>query len=264
MDDAHANQMDAVWRALADPTRRDLLDQLRGGPRPTGELVECIPGMTRFGVMKHLGVLEEAGLITTSKKGRQKFNHLNAVPLKQIYERWVSKYEDQWAGHLIALKDALEHEEHEMSAKITNEAARVAHVQTEITINAPKDRVFDAWFDRPHEWFYEKEEDIQAKPTRCDRERGGHFYIELPDGGFNVIGEITMIKPYKSIRMRGDCTIPSAMVINMTITFEEEGGKTTIKVDHRMAGEFDDDLPAGFEEGWQDGLQKLKALMENG
>ncbi len=86
--------------------------------------------------------------------------------------------------------------------------------------------------------------------------------MELPDGGFNSLAEITMIKPNKSIRMRGDCTIPSAMVINMTITFEEEAGVTTVKVDHRMSGEFDDDLPAGFEEGWLDGLQKLKALVE--
>jgi len=71
-----------------------------------------------------------------------------------------------------------------------------------------------------------------------------------------------MIKPNKAIRMRGDCTIPSAMVCNMTITFEETSGVTTVTVDHRMSGEFDDDLPAGFEEGWQDGLQKLKTLCE--
>lgn len=103
-----ADQMDRVFKALADPTRRALLDTLRTGPKTTGELVASVGGMTRYGVMKHLGVLEESGLVTTRKEGRKKWNHLNAVPLRMIYERWVSKYEDQWAGSLIRLKQHAE------------------------------------------------------------------------------------------------------------------------------------------------------------
>lgn len=103
-----ADQMDRVFKALADPTRRALLDALRTGPKTTGELVASVGGMTRYGVMKHLGVLEESGLVTTRKEGRKKWNHLNAVPLRMIYERWVSKYEDQWAGSLIRLKQHAE------------------------------------------------------------------------------------------------------------------------------------------------------------
>lgn len=103
--------MDLVWRALADPTRRRLLDELRAGPRTTGQLVGAFPEMTRFGVMKHLAVLVEAGLVVTRKDGRRKWNHLNAVPLRMIYERWVSKYEDQWAGALTSLKTIAESDE---------------------------------------------------------------------------------------------------------------------------------------------------------
>ena len=263
MDDAQSNPLDQVWRALADPTRRDLLDLLRTGPKTTGQLVEAVPALSRFGVMKHLGVLEEAGLLTVSRQGRQRYNHLNAVPLRQVYKRWVSKYEDTWAGSLLSLKRLAERKEQTMSAKISDKPARIAHVQIQIDINAKKETVFAAWFEDTHKWFFETEADIQNRPTRCDRELGGHFYIELPDGGFNALAQITMIKPNKSIRMRGDCTIPSAMVCNMTITFEEANGITTVKVDHRMSGEFDDDLPAGFEEGWADGLQKLKQLVES-
>lgn len=263
MDDAQSNPLDQVWRALADATRRDLLDLLRTGPKTTGQLVEAVPALSRFGVMKHLKVLEEAGLLTVSRQGRQRYNHLNAVPLRQVYERWVSKYEDTWAGSLLSLKKLAEHKEQAMSAKISDQPARIAHVQTQIDIKARKETVFEAWFEDTHKWFFETEADIENKPTRCDRELGGHFYMQLPEGGFNSLAQITMIKPNKSIRMRGDCTIPSAMVCNMTITFEEEGGITTVKVDHRMSGEFDDDLPAGFEEGWLDGLQKLKALVES-
>ena len=263
MDDAQSNPLDQVWRALADPTRRDLLDQLRAGPKTTGQLVEAVPELSRFGVMKHLGVLEDAGLLTVSRRGRQRFNHLNSVPLRQIYERWVSKYEDTWAGSLISLKQVAEQRKQPMSAKISDQPARIAIVKTQIDIKASKATVFDAWFEDTHRWFFEKEGDQQASPTRCERELGGHFYMELPDGGFNVLAQITMVKPNKSIRMRGDCTMPSAMIINMTITFEEDNGVTTVKVDHRMSGEFEDDLPDGFEEGWQDGLQKLKKLIES-
>ena len=92
---------------------------------------------------------------------------------------------------------------------------------------------------------------------------GGRFYIELPDGGFNVIGELTMIKPNHKIRMRGDCTMEKAVLMNMTISFEDASEGTRVSIDHRMSGEIPDDFPEGFEEGWLDGLQKLKKLVES-
>lgn len=109
--------LDSVWKALADPTRRGILDLLRDGAKTTGELVDAFPEMTRFGVMKHLGVLEEARLVISAKQGRVKWNHLNPVPLRQIYERWVSKYEDQWASTLTRLKRLAETDEHKRSKR---------------------------------------------------------------------------------------------------------------------------------------------------
>jgi len=102
------DQMDHVWRALGDPTRRSILDRLREGPRTTGELVSAFPEMTRFGVMKHIRVLEEAHLVVHRTEGRTRWNYLNAVPLRLIYERWVSKYENQWANALSNLKEIAE------------------------------------------------------------------------------------------------------------------------------------------------------------
>lgn len=110
MDDSSNTRFDEVWKALADPTRRGILDELRNGRKTTTQLVACFPEMTRFGVMKHLRVLESANLVVTRKEGRERWNSLNAVPLKMIYERWVSKYEDQWAGSLIRLKEQVEHQ----------------------------------------------------------------------------------------------------------------------------------------------------------
>lgn len=102
--------MDEVFKALADSTRRGLLDRLfeRDG-QTLGELEEGLP-MTRFGVMKHLKVLEEAGLLTTRKRGREKLHFLNPVPIRLVYERWVSKYAEPWASALSELKTEIEEE----------------------------------------------------------------------------------------------------------------------------------------------------------
>jgi DNA-binding transcriptional ArsR family regulator len=100
--------MDAVFKALADPTRRLLLDELfeRDGQTLT-ELESRLP-MSRFGVMKHLKVLEEAQLVTTRKQGREKLHFLNPVPIQLVHERWVSKYAEPWAATLTGLKRDLE------------------------------------------------------------------------------------------------------------------------------------------------------------
>jgi len=100
--------MDDVFRALADPTRRSLLDALfKADGQPLGALEARLP-MTRFGVMKHLRVLEDAGLIVTRRKGREKLHFLNAVPIRLIHDRWVSKYAERWVATLSDLKQRLE------------------------------------------------------------------------------------------------------------------------------------------------------------
>jgi len=103
--------VDEVFKALADPTRRSLLDQLfeRDG-QSLSELEGRLP-MTRFGVMKHLRVLEEANLVTTQRRGREKLHHLNPVPIRLIHDRWVSKFAEPWAATLTGLKADLEKEE---------------------------------------------------------------------------------------------------------------------------------------------------------
>jgi uncharacterized protein YndB with AHSA1/START domain len=100
--------MDAVFRALADPTRRSLLDELfKSDGQTLSALEERLP-MTRFGVMKHLKVLEEAGLVTTKRRGREKHHFLNPVPIRLVHDRWVSKYAEPWAAALSGLKTRLE------------------------------------------------------------------------------------------------------------------------------------------------------------
>jgi uncharacterized protein YndB with AHSA1/START domain len=100
--------MDPVFKALADPTRRSLLDELfREDGQTLSALEERFP-MTRFGVMKHLRLLEEAGLVVTRRRGREKLHFLNPVPIRLIHDRWVSKYAEPWAAALSDLKSNLE------------------------------------------------------------------------------------------------------------------------------------------------------------
>src|ERR1700682_6209091 len=100
--------MDAVFKALADPTRRSLLDELfRDDGQTLKALQERFP-MTRFGVMKHLRQLEEAGLVVTKRRGREKLHFLNPVPIRLVHDRWVSKYAEPWAASLSDLKNQLE------------------------------------------------------------------------------------------------------------------------------------------------------------
>lgn len=104
------DDMDPIWKALSDPTRRTILDLLRNGPRRTTEIVDKFPELSRFGVMKHLDVLRDAGLVNTRTEGRTRINSLNAAPIRQIVERWIGKYEAYWSNTLLRVKDSSEAE----------------------------------------------------------------------------------------------------------------------------------------------------------
>ena len=102
--------MDEVFKALADPTRRSLLDELFRADGQTLTALEARLPMTRFGVMKHLRVLEEAGLVASRRRGREKLHFLNPVPIRLVHDRWVSKYAEPWVAGLSELKHDLEAE----------------------------------------------------------------------------------------------------------------------------------------------------------
>ncbi|MGH3028390.1 MAG: ArsR/SmtB family transcription factor [Gaiellaceae bacterium] len=102
--------MDTVFKALADPTRRSLLDELYKEDGQTLTALERRLPMTRIAVMKHLRVLEAAGLVTTKRRGREKLHFLNPVPIRLVHDRWVSKYAEPWAATLTGLKTTLEAE----------------------------------------------------------------------------------------------------------------------------------------------------------
>lgn len=160
--------MDEVFRALADPTRRSLLDELfREDGQTLSALEERFP-MTRFGIMKHLRVLEEAGLVVTRRRGREKLHFLNPVPIRLVHDRWVSKYAEPWAATLSELKTELE---------------KTMEKVFEIYIRTTPERIWEAITDS----------DIRAKYNfgagiTSDWRAGSHFEMGHAAAGF-VLGE---------------------------------------------------------------------------
>jgi DNA-binding transcriptional ArsR family regulator len=145
-----------VWKALSDPGRRKILDYLKEHPHTTSELSDLFE-VSRFAVMKNLTLLERAGLVVVRRRGRERWNHLNAVPLQRIYERWLRPYEAQWASTLFQLKRHLE-KPGERIPPMSEQAAALSsvgflHIEQEITIEASPSRVFEALTNDISAWW---------------------------------------------------------------------------------------------------------------
>jgi DNA-binding transcriptional ArsR family regulator len=99
---------DAVWKALANPLRRAMLDHLARAPMTTGDLADQFAELSRFAIMQHLRVLTDADLVHIERRGRERYNYLNPVPIQILYDRWVGRYMQPWTEALVSLRDELE------------------------------------------------------------------------------------------------------------------------------------------------------------
>jgi uncharacterized protein YndB with AHSA1/START domain/DNA-binding transcriptional ArsR family regulator len=180
----------AAFRALADPSRRLLLDKLfeRDG-QTLGELTGHLPGMTRFGVMRHLDVLETAGLISTRKVGRKKRHYLNPVPIRRIHDRWISKYAAPVIGTMSAIKD------HAEAPPMAVPPDEIEHVYS-IFINAEPERVWRAITDGDEtvQYYY-------GTRVKSDWKVGSRISYDNDDGTVAADGEVIAIDPPTRLEM---------------------------------------------------------------
>ncbi|HTK15467.1 MAG TPA: SRPBCC domain-containing protein [Acidimicrobiia bacterium] len=238
--------MDEVFRALADPTRRSLLDELfREDGQTLGALEERF-AMTRFGVMKHLKQLEEAGLVVTKKRGREKLHFLNPVPIRLVHDRWVSKYAEPWAAGLSGLKQQLE---------------------------TPMEKVFEIYIKATPERLWEAitDPEIRAKynfgaAVHTDWKVGSRIEMAAPNAGFVLgEGEVLEVDP------------PRRLVHTMHAFFSEEAkaeGPTRVAWDIEPIGDScrvtitHDQMREGANDqiygGWPMILSGLKTWLETG
>jgi DNA-binding transcriptional ArsR family regulator len=204
-----------LWRALASPWRRRLLDLLREGPRTTGELAAAIPELSRFAVMQHVEVLTSAGVIIARKRGRERFNHLNPVPLRSWYERWVRPLADSAAADLLALRRTVE----EGSTMDTvSEQVRVVRIATELRFAASAERVFEALTTRTQEWFPHTYGGDRVRAVVVEPRVGGLHYEDWGDGAGHLYGQVTAYDPPHRYATRGRLMLGTVLDTEYEIT----------------------------------------------
>jgi uncharacterized protein YndB with AHSA1/START domain/DNA-binding transcriptional ArsR family regulator len=253
--------MDAVFRALADPTRRSLLDNLFKQDGQTLSALERRLPMTRFGVMKHLRVLEEAGLVTTRRRGREKLHFLNPVPIRLVHDRWVSKYAEPWAATLSGLKRRLEDKTME---KFPEAGVALAEGDTaavfEIFIKTTPERLWEAITDP----------EMRAKysfgvETKSDWTPGSSYKSSVPGVIDIAEGENLEVDPprrlVQSFNALWSDDVKAEGTSRVTWEIDAVGDSCRLTVTH-------DELREGAHGeiygGWSQILSGLKTLLETG
>jgi uncharacterized protein YndB with AHSA1/START domain/DNA-binding transcriptional ArsR family regulator len=248
MDETDRSTRDDVFKALADASRRTLLDLLfeRDG-QTLSELMVHLP-MTRFGCMKHLQVLEDAGLITARKVGREKLHHLNPVPIQLVYDRWVGKYARGWTRALTGLKYTLEE---------TGMTEQQAHVFA-IFIRTTPEKLWQAITDGDltRQYYY-------GARVESDWQPGSSYAYRAPDGSSLIDGEVVESDPPR--RLVTTFRAGWADGMNSTVTFEiaPEGEVCKLTLTH-VGLEPGSALAASVGDGWVRILSSLKTLLETG
>ena len=243
---SYAGRVEPVFRALADPTRRELLDELY---RQDGQALGALAGrfaMTRVAVAKHLRLLEDAGLVVTRRRGREKLHYLNPVPIRLVHDRWVSKYTEAWAAGLVDLKRDLE--------------ASMEKV-FEIYIRTSPERLWQAIIDPAARARYQFGARIES-----DWATGSAYLVTRPGApGPLIEGENLEIDPprrlVQSYHAVWDDNVAAAGTSRVTWEIEPVGDSCRLTVTHDQLREGADEHLYG---GWPMILSGLKTWLETG
>lgn len=253
-------ETESVWRALTSPHRRRLLDLLRDGPLTTGQLSKQVPELSRFAVMQHLGVLEEANLVIVKREGRQRFNYANPMPLRDIYDRFVSSFSSTAAETTQHLRRYAESKYQEQKAM--SESMRVVKIELEVDIAAPPEVVFDAFTKNLGEWWPFRQNPESQIVHDC--RAGGAMREEWPGGG-NVYGEITFYDPPQKCITASTGVWGEAYSACNTDAVEPIEGGSRYKKSLKLWGEVSEELETMFRQGTGSMLKDaLKAYCEEG
>ena len=255
--------VDKVFKALADPTRRGLLDELFKQDGQTLTALEERVDMTRFGVMKHLRVLEDAGLVVTRRQGREKLHYLNTVPIRLVHDRWVSKYAEPWAVTLSQLKTQLE--DNMQAVKTVSWAEGTAPVADgtavfEVFIKTTPERLWEAITDPEQRAKYSF-----GVQTHSDWTPGSEYKAGIPGVVDIASGQNVEVDPPRLLVQTFNALwsdqVKAQGQTRVTWEIEPVGSSCRLTVSH-------DQLPAGANAelygGWPMILSGLKTLLETG
>lgn len=246
---------DVVFKALANPLRRRILDELRSGPRTTGEISSIFPRLSRFAVMQHLDVLQESGLLLVRKEGRKRFNYLNAVPLERVHRRWVGRFAAEAAKKSLALEGYLEGER--------RMNVRTVKIENEIKLAAPITRVWEALTREQLEWYPHTYGQSRVKGLVWEDRVGGNAYEDWGDGRGAMYGTLTYYDPPTSYCLRGH--LKDGVSLENWIALREEGDHTILSSTMVAFGEITDEQEQGirFHGSLENYSDQLKAYVES-
>jgi DNA-binding transcriptional ArsR family regulator len=231
-----------VWRALASPWRRRLLDQLRNAPATTGELAAGLPELSRFAVMQHLGVLVEAGLVIPERRGRDRVNHLNPIPLREWYERWVQPMADTGAAELLALKRTVEKGTTNMSAAI--EPIRTVRLAYDLRINAGAERTFEVMTQQMFDWRPYTYGGDRTRRVVLEPRIGGAHYEDWGAPAGHLYGHVTVYDPPTRWATRGRLSDGTTLDSDYELT--KDNGAVRVHVIKVAVGPLTDEEAAGI------------------
>lgn len=257
--------LEQVWRGLSNPTRRRILDLLRNEARTTGELAEAFPELSRFAIMQHLGVLEEAGLILPRREGRRRLNYLNPVPLRQIYERWVNEHAELALAPTLSLKRYVEQDTHSGQGdnRMERRADRVVKIETEVHIKAPPEKVFAALTTEMDAWWpfrFRPNGKVVMEPWV-----GGRYFEDWGEGQGALYGMVVHYEPPFKVGSSGNGAMNTGFSsINWDIVEAEEEGAVYRK-SLTLWGDVPEEVEHMFREGSREIIEThLRAYVEQG
>lgn len=231
---------DLFWRALSSPPRRSLLELLRAGPRTTLQLAAHFE-MSRPGVMQHLDVLANADLVSSEKRGRQRWYHLNGARLEQELRWWNPPESQPFSEGLVNFKESLEMDQ---------------DIAQEIDIAQPPHVVFGGLFERVHAWWPRKFRHNSDSQLELERKLGGQF-VERFSGGGALIATVTRLEDPTRLVLTGNFHMPLLHGV-ADLSLEPSAAGTRLRFTFRGIG----DVPDRFATAWTEILASLKRELE--
>lgn len=215
-----------VWGALADPTRRAILNLLKDGPLTLGQLADVFP-VSRFAIRKHLNILESAHLVLVRWHGRERWNFLNVVPLQTVYERWVTPYQRIWAAKLTTLRDDIE------GVAMTGSSMPLVleRVELEIPIAARPATVWQALVDRTTLWWPRHFYTGPATGFHIEPRIGGRVYEDWGNGAGVIWYHVFGMNPEVSLDLQGAMGVPygpALTLLHVELAGDDDGTVLTI------------------------------------
>lgn len=247
-----------IWRALADATRWSILKELAAKPQTTGELAAKFQ-QTRFGVMKHLGILCDANLVTYERKGRERWNYLNAAQLRVAIDALLQPQDQKWAEALLRIKNNVEKRDNVMPEITTID------IRQNLKFNATSELIFSALTENINDWWIGPYRQTVNGKLKLESHLGGTLR-EISDSGHgSVWGYVEEIRPPELLAISGRFAVKGALSGRVVFRLNAFGSETELSLTHEAIGMIPQEMTENFTQGWNDLLNvRLRAFLEEG